>query len=60
MNNFNYCLYQLGFIKKDDENVALVKVKGCIEGETNWMSLNKESAKTLIEWLTENYLGDTE
>ena len=28
------------------------------DGETKWLSLNPESAKAIVEWLTKNYLNE--
>lgn len=58
MRNYNYYLDQLDQIKNHDEYASLIKVRGCSDIETNWLSLNEESAKVLIEWLTKNYLKD--
>ena len=60
MENSNYYENQLELITNKDEYASLIKVKGSTAGETKWMSLNRQSAKTLIDWLTENYLGEPE
>lgn len=55
------CYYseQLKRINLKSEFPAQVKLSDGEGNKTNFLSLNKESAKVLVKWLTANFLKET-
>ena len=52
-----YCIDQLKKVNINGQFPATVKLRGAGVG-TKWMSLNKDSALTIIEWLCANFIDN--
>jgi hypothetical protein len=57
MSDYNYYREQL---KKLDTNHCVTAKFVSNNGDTNYLSLNKESATEIVQFLTENYLTEKE
>ena len=53
----NYYKDQLSKINTDEKYPATIKVSST-KTDTKWMGLNPESARALVDWLTEKFLTD--
>jgi len=59
MKKYNYYLEQLKKVSTSGEYAPKIKIMGgnTLDGHTNWMDLNKESATEIVKWLNDNYLN---
>lgn len=53
----DYYKSQLAKITPNGLYPAKIKLTGLGEEKTNWLDLNAQSARELIEWLTKNYVS---
>lgn len=52
----SYYKTQLNRINLDSVYAPKIKIRGGVDGETNYIDINKESAQALVDWLTVNFL----
>lgn len=54
MENKTYYTKQIEYANATSENNGQIKLIG--SNKSNWLTLNKDSAEVLIEWLTNNFV----